>query len=74
MLMPPKQRGIPELSSLQTSFLPSQQFCEALIEPPSGSTGAPQMFPDPLQAIPLSQRLPLQLTVPFGLLPPPQHD
>jgi hypothetical protein len=49
---PPKQRGMPELSSLQTS-LPAlnelQQFCEALMWPPSGSTGAPQMLPVGLQ-------------------------
>lgn len=45
---PPKQRGMPDESSLQTSRMPLQQFCEALIEPPSRSTGAPQMFPTPL--------------------------
>jgi len=73
---PPKQRGMPELSSLQTS-LPAlkslQQFCEALMLPPSGRTGAPQMFPVGLQLWPLSQRPPAQVTVPLGLVPPPQQ-
>lgn len=54
---PPKHRGMPDVSSLQTSFIPLQQFCEALMAPPSGSTGAPQMFPVALQDVPLSQRL-----------------
>lgn len=64
------------MSSLQTSFLPSQQFCDALILPPSGSTGAPQMLPVPLHDWPLSQRsVPLsQMTEPLGLMPPPQHS
>src|SRR5687767_6295502 len=72
---PPKQRGMPALSSLQTSFLPSQQFCDALMLPPLGSTGAPQMLPTGLQSWPLSQRLVTmsQETSPSGLTPPPQH-
>ena len=41
--------------------------------PPSGSTFAPQMLPTGLQALPLSQRLPTQLTEPLGLVPPPQQ-
>jgi hypothetical protein len=36
-------------SSLQTAFLPSQQFCEAF------TPVAPQMFPGGLQDVPLSQ-------------------
>jgi hypothetical protein len=48
---PPKQREIPFASGLQTAFLPSQQFWEAL------SPFAPQMLPGGLQATPLSQRL-----------------
>src|SRR5690242_10426141 len=50
---------MPELSSLHTSFIPSQQSWEALTLPPSGSTGAPQMLPRPLQLVPLSQRFTL---------------
>jgi len=73
VLPPPKQRGMPDESSLQTSFLPSQQSCEALIFPPSGSTGAPQMLPTGLQAWPLSQRPVLHTTLPLGLVPPPQQ-
>jgi hypothetical protein len=42
--------------------------------PPSGSTFAPQMFPTGLYAVPLSQRLPLQATLPLGLEPPPQQS
>src|SRR5687768_14339109 len=74
MLPPPKQRGMPELSSLQTSFIPSQQFCEALMLPPSRSTGAPQMLPSPLQEVPLSQRLVVlsQVTPPWAGAPPQQ--
>jgi hypothetical protein len=67
---------MPETSTLQTVFFPSQQFCEALMPPPS-KTSAPQMLPVPLQACPLSQRpfgAPLQTTVPFGFMPPPQHS
>ena len=81
---PPKQRGMPALSRLQTSFWPSQQACDAftLNVPPSGSgKGAPQMLPTGLQACPLSQRpyvwdgsLRSHITDPFGLVPPPQHD
>lgn len=73
-LLPPKQRGIPELSSLQTSFIPSQQFCEAFTLPPSRSTGAPQMLPRPLHAMPLSQRLVpgSQVTPPWAGAPPQQ--
>jgi hypothetical protein len=67
---------MPELSSLHTS-LPTenalQQFCEALMLPPSGRTGAPQMFPTGLQLCPLSQRPPVQCTEPLGLVPPPQQ-
>lgn len=71
---PPKHRGMPAPSSLQTSFKPLQQFCDALMLPPSGSTLAPQMLPTGLQAVPLSQRLPVQVTLPLGLVPPPQHS
>lgn len=46
---PPKQRAMPLESSLQTVFLPSQQFCEALLPK------APQMLPGGLQAWPLVQ-------------------
>src|SRR5215468_1090525 len=59
---PPKQRGMPETSSLQTSLpgptcppfetCPLQQSMGALVLPPSGSTGAPQMLPTGLQALP----------------------
>jgi hypothetical protein len=72
---PPKQRGIPERSSLQTSFFPSQQFCDALIitVPPSGSGAVPQMLPTPLQAWPLSHRPLEHCTEPLGFIPPPQH-
>jgi hypothetical protein len=75
-LPPPKHRGIPEESTLHTAFMPSQQSCGALIMmiPPSGRWPVPQMFPVPLQACPLSQRPPLQVTVPFGLGPPPQQE
>jgi hypothetical protein len=41
---------MPAESRLQTSFFPSQQFCEAL------SPSAPQMFPGGLQLPPLVQR------------------
>ncbi len=41
---------IPAESALQTSFLPSQQFWEALTVPLP-----PQMFPGGLQAVPLLQ-------------------
>ncbi len=73
-LPPPKQRGMPELSSLQTSFIPSQQSWEALIFPPSRSTGAPQMFPRPLHDWPLSQRLVpgSHTTLPCAGAPPQQ--
>lgn len=40
---------MPLESSLQTVFLPSQQFCEALLPK------APQMLPGGLQAWPLVQ-------------------
>src|SRR5687767_201232 len=67
-LPPPKQRGMPEVSSLQTSFMPSQQFWDALTStvPPSRKMVAPQMLPVPLHAVPLSQRNVLlsQLTPP----------
>ncbi|HEX9106462.1 MAG TPA: hypothetical protein VF832_04530 [Longimicrobiales bacterium] len=46
---PPKQRGMLFESSLQTFFLPSQQFCEAF------APVAPQMLPGGLQDVPLSQ-------------------
>ena len=46
---PPKQRGMLFESSLQTAFLPSQQFWEAF------APVAPQMFPGGLQDVPLSQ-------------------
>jgi len=84
--MPPKHRGMPELSSLQTSLpgvitppfeiLPLQQSCFALMlpRPPSGSgtTGAPQMFPTGLQAFPLLQVPELHSTWLIGS-PPPQQ-
>ena len=72
---PPKQRGIPERSSLQTERIPSQQFCEALMltDPPSGSRAVPQMLPTPLHAWPLSHRPLVHRTEPLGLTPPPQH-
>ena len=41
--------------------------------PPSGSTFAPQMLPTPLQLWPLSHRPPLHITLPLGLIPPPQQ-
>jgi hypothetical protein len=41
---------MPLMSTLQTAFMPSQQSWLALIFPPSGNTGAPQMFPTGLQA------------------------
>ena len=44
-----------------------------MIFPPSGSTGAPQMFPVPLQDWPLSQRPLLHVTEPLGFTPPPQQ-
>ena len=71
---PPKQRGMPERSSLHASS-PPQQFIDALIisEPPSVNCARPQMLPTPLQAWPLSQRPFVQSTLPFGLTPPPQH-
>ena len=81
---PPKHRGMPELSSLHTS-LPTenalQQFCEALMLPPSGRTGAPQMLPTGLQEFPSSQRpvvpvpasAPRHSTEPLGFVPPPQQ-
>jgi hypothetical protein len=47
---PPKQRMMPLESGLQTSFFPSQQFCDAFT-----SVEAPQMFPGGLHAPPLSQ-------------------
>jgi len=80
---------MPLKSSLQTSFLPSQQFCEALTVmtppsgylagPPSGSWGAPQILPTPLQDWPLSHRPDptasgRHCTVPLGLMPPPQQE
>lgn len=66
---------MPDASSLQTERMPSQQFCDALMltEPPSGSVAVPQMLPTPLHDRPLSQRPALQLTLPFGFTPPPQH-
>ena len=64
---------MPPVPSLQTSFMPLQQFCEALTEPPSRSTGAPQMLPTPLHDWPLSQRPPAHTTEPLGFTPPPQH-
>ena len=71
---PPKQRGIPLESSLQTAWFPLQQFWGALILPPSGSTEAPQMLPTGWQALPLSQPPPTHMTLPLGLVPPPQHS
>ena len=43
------------------------------MDPPSRSTGAPQMFPTPLHELPLSQRPPAHDTEPFGFTPPPQQ-
>ena len=71
---PPKQRGMPELSGLHTAFMPLQQSWLALILPPSGSTGAPQMLPTGLHACPSEQRPPLHITEPFGFVPPPQQS
>src|SRR5690606_31188651 len=78
---PPKQRGMPELSTLQTSFLPLQQFWLALMlsVPPSGSSPLPQMLPVALQAVPLSQRpvwvaVSIWHTTPPSGLAPPQHS
>ena len=73
---PPKQRGTPDESTLHTAFLPSQQFCEALMSvvPPSGSLPEPQMLPTPLHALPLSQRPPAHVTEPLGFTPPPQQS
>jgi len=76
---------MPELSILQTSLpgvitppleiLPLQQswFALMLPKPPSGSgtTGAPQMFPEGAQAFPLLQ-VPLHVTLLVGS-PPPQQ-
>jgi len=76
---------MPEPSSLQTSLpgvitppleiLPLQQswFALMLPKPPSGSgtTGAPQMFPEGAQAFPLLQ-VPLHVTLLVGS-PPPQQ-
>jgi hypothetical protein len=45
---PPKQRGMPFMSYLQTSFLPLQQFWDAL-------AFRPQMSPGGLHEPPLSQ-------------------
>jgi hypothetical protein len=42
---------MPFESGLQTAFLPSQQFCEALVAPEP-----PQMLPGGLQEVPLVQR------------------
>jgi hypothetical protein len=59
VLPPPKHRGMPALSRLQTSLCPSQQSWGALTlnVPPSGrGKGAPQMLPTGLQACPWSQR------------------
>jgi len=50
VVLPPKQRMMPFASGLQTSFLPSQQFCDAFT-----SFEAPQMLPGGLHAPPLSQ-------------------
>jgi hypothetical protein len=54
---PPKQRGIPEESSLQTALWPSQQSWGALMLPPPGRTGAPQVSPTFWHAVPWVQRL-----------------
>lgn len=50
VVLPPKHRSTPFESGLQTSFFPSQQFCDAFT-----SVEAPQMFPGGLHAPPLSQ-------------------
>jgi hypothetical protein len=54
---PPKQRGMPFESSLQTAFLPLQQSCEAL------APVAPQMLPGGLHAVPLLHVEELQVTL-----------
>jgi hypothetical protein len=64
---------MPDESTLQTSFMPSQQFCVALMLPPSPSTFSPQMLPTGLHDRPLSHRPSVHFTEPFGFTPPPQH-
>lgn len=61
---------------MQTAFLPSQQFCEALMSvvPPSGNLPEPQMLPTPLQLWPLSHRPSEHCTEPLGFTPPPQQS
>lgn len=72
---PPKQRGMPDESSLQTAFFPSQQSWDAGMCPPSGSTGAPQVAPGGLQACPLSQRIPsCGSQVTDAVVDPPQQS
>ncbi len=73
---------MPEPSNLQTLFTPpapfepSQQLEFAFTEkiPPSGNRTLPHRLPTPLHDWPLSQRPPAHITLPLGLLPPPQHS
>jgi len=72
-----RPHGVPQLASVQRSTqVPLQQswFALMLPKPPSGSgtTGAPQMFPDGAQAFPLSQVPELHSTWLVGS-PPPQQ-
>ena len=80
---PPKQRGMPLESSLQTALWPSQQSWGAAMDPPSGRIAAPHSSPSDWQPEPLLQRPgvpggePLgatHTTDPFGLVPPPQQS
>ena len=69
---PPKQRGTPAESTLQTSLWPSQQATLALgtlTVPPSGSLPEPQTLPVGSQELPLSQRPALQVTLEMVPLP-----
>ena len=71
---PPKQRGIPLESSLQTSLWPSQQSCGALMLPPPGSTGAPQVSPTFWQAVPWVQRRSVGLHSTEASTPPGREE
>lgn len=76
--MPPKQRGIPDESSLHRfivstgGVMPVQQSTGALME---SVLAFPQMMPGGSQEMPRLQRLVLesQVTVPLGLGAPPQQ-
>jgi hypothetical protein len=71
---PPKQRGMPVASSLQTALWPSQQSCGALMLPPPGSTGAPQVSPTFWQAVPWVQRLSVGLQTTDASTPPARDE